>query len=81
MIDKYQFNMFQVSAPSPSSPTPTATSGATATAAAIKPASIDTSKWSGGPSTFKDGPVSNIRAVIAKRLGESKVIFKYNYKI
>ena len=32
------------------------------------------SSWAGGPSTYTDGPVSNIRAVIAKRLGESKVI-------
>lgn len=29
--------------------------------------------WKGGPSTFSDEAVSNIRAVIAKRLGESKV--------
>lgn len=29
---------------------------------------------SGRPSTYEDIPVSNIRGVIAKRLGESKVI-------
>ncbi|KAJ8675868.1 hypothetical protein QAD02_011654 [Eretmocerus hayati] len=35
--------------------------------------------WKGGPSTFTDGPVSNIRAVIAKRLGESKGNIPHSY--
>lgn len=34
---------------------------------------------SGGPSTYQDIPVSNIRSIIAKRLGESKITIPHSY--
>ncbi|XP_058789520.1 dihydrolipoyllysine-residue acetyltransferase component of pyruvate dehydrogenase complex, mitochondrial-like [Phymastichus coffea] len=58
-----------LSAPSEAAPT----SAAKGSTAGPKP------RWSGGPSTFTDGPVSNIRAVIAKRLGESKSGIPHSY--
>ncbi|XP_014218482.1 dihydrolipoyllysine-residue acetyltransferase component of pyruvate dehydrogenase complex, mitochondrial-like [Copidosoma floridanum] len=58
-----------VSAPS-AAPSKPAAKSATATS---------TPAWTGGPSTFTDGTVSNIRAVIAKRLGESKSQIPHSY--
>ncbi|XP_014224192.1 uncharacterized protein LOC106650596 isoform X1 [Trichogramma pretiosum] len=55
------------------------TGGVSQSAAPSGPASKSSATWSGGPSTFVDGPVSNIRAVIAKRLGESKSQIPHSY--
>ncbi|XP_033218447.1 pyruvate dehydrogenase protein X component-like [Belonocnema kinseyi] len=54
-------------------------SAAAGVASVEEPVIISRPRRSTGPSTFKDLEVSNIRAIIAKRLGESKSTIPHSY--